>query len=121
MHPSEVVAGYKKAWEKVDTLLDGKFLGTLNVLTNYNLFPCAMPGMTCFTVEDIHDEAQVKKAIKAVIASKHYGYEDMLSTMVASACCGVLPPKGKAPKINVDNIRVCKLRGGSIHDSEVRT
>jgi T-complex protein 1 subunit theta len=98
LHPSEVVAGYKKAWEKVDEVLES---------------------MTCYTVEDIHDQAQVKKAIKSVIASKHYGYEDMLSDMVSSACCGVLPPKGKTPKINVDNIRVCKLRGGSIHDSEV--
>lgn len=67
----------------------------------------------------MHDEDQVQKALKPVIMSKHFGYEDMLSKMVTSACCSVLPPKGKKPSINVDNIRVTKLRGGSIHDSMV--
>jgi len=100
LHPSEIVAGYKKAYEKANEIL---------------------PTLICENVDDLWDEAKVCMGIKSVIMSKHYGYEDLLSEMVASACVGVLPPKssGKAPRINVDNIRVCKLPGGNIHDSKV--
>jgi len=98
LHPSEVVAGYKKAHEKAAELL---------------------PTLTCETVDDMHDVTKVTRAIKSVIMSKHFGYEDLLAPMVASACAGVLPPKDKPARVNVDNIRVCKLRGGNIHDSEV--
>jgi len=100
LHPSEVVAGYKKAAEKADEILDD---------------------LCCYTVEDLHSQEQVSKAIKSVIMSKHYGYEDMLTKMVTEAAINILPSKasGKTPAINVDNLRVCKLRGGSIHDSEV--
>jgi len=98
LHTSEIVAGYKQAYDKASSILDS---------------------MSCYRVEDIHDKTQVQFAIKSVIMSKHYGYEDMLSNFVADACLQVLPPKGKVPKINVDNVRVCKMKGGSIHDSIV--
>jgi len=98
LHTSEIVAGYKQAYDKASSILDS---------------------MSCYRVEDIHDKTQVQFAIKSVIMSKHYGYEDMLSNFVADACLQVLPPKGKVPKINVDNVRVCKMKGCSIHDSIV--
>jgi T-complex protein 1 subunit theta len=98
LHTSEIVAGYKLAYDKACEILET---------------------LPCYTVTDIHDMEQVQFAIKSVIMSKHYGYEDMLSKFVAEACLQVLPPKGKVPKINVDNVRVCKMKGGSIHDSEV--
>lgn len=49
--------------------------------------------------------------------SKQYGLEDTLGSLITSACLMSLSAKTK--KINVENIRVQKILGGSIGDSEV--
>lgn len=51
------------------------------------------------------------------MSSKQNGFEDLLCPLVAEACINVCP---KNPKnFNVDNVRVCKVVGGSIYDSSV--
>jgi T-complex protein 1 subunit theta len=57
------------------------------------------------------------KAVKPAIASKQYGYEDLLSDMVVKAALEVMP-KNPA-NFNVDSVRVVKILGASIHDSAV--
>ncbi len=48
-------------------------------------------------------------ASQGTISSKQYGYEDLITRLVAKACISVCP---KNPKnFNVDNVRVCKARG----------
>jgi T-complex protein 1 subunit theta len=56
-------------------------------------------------------------ALKPSIASKQYGYEDTLASLVAEAALAVMPsnPKG----FNVDNVRVVKIMGGSLAGSRV--
>ena len=56
-------------------------------------------------------------ALKPAIASKQYGYEDTLSSLVAEAALAVMPPNPK--NFNVDNVRVVKIMGGSLAGSKV--
>ena len=58
-------------------------------------------------------------AIKSVLATKQYGYEDMLSELVVNACLTTLPPNSKNPKLNLDSVRIAKLRGGNLNLSSV--
>jgi len=101
LHTAEIVAGYQRAYEKSLTLL---------------------PGLVSYTVEDVLDPIQLKRAIKAVIATKQYGYEDFLSGLVVDACLTTLSPQqiqSKKPRLNIDSVRISKLRGGSITQSYV--
>ena len=53
----------------------------------------------------------------ASVSSKQSGYESLLCPLVAEACINVCP---KNPhNFDVDNVRVCKLIGGSVHDTTV--
>jgi large subunit ribosomal protein L1 len=54
-----------------------------------------------------------------VIASKQTGYETLLAGLVADACLSCMPPAGKAASVVVDNVRVAKLIGGAITDSQM--
>lgn len=48
--------------------------------------------------------------------SKQYGVEEFLAESVAKACISILPEK---TTFNVDNIRICKILGGGVHNSKV--
>ena len=98
LHTSEIVEGYKKAFAAADALLEES---------------------VCQTVDDPRDEAVVSAAIMSVLGAKQRGFEDVLAPLVAQACCQVMPPAPHKAQINVDNVRVCKLRGGNISQSEV--
>jgi chaperonin GroEL (HSP60 family) len=56
-------------------------------------------------------------AVKPAIASKQYGYEDQLASLVAEAALAVMPKNPKS--FNVDNVRVVKIMGGSLSGSRV--
>ena len=62
-------------------------------------------------------KSTLETALKPAIASKQYGYEDTLSSLVAEAALAVMPPNPK--NFNVDNIRVVKIMGGSLAGSKV--
>lgn len=100
VHPSEVVEGYKKAAEAAIGYLE------------------SMPG---FTLEDVRDKAALSKALTPVLASKQLGYEEMLADLVSDAVLGVMPPAGKKASVTADNVRVAKLIGGTVADSQVVT
>eukprot|EP01089_Gocevia_fonbrunei_P014198 TRINITY_DN3833_c0_g1_i1.p1 TRINITY_DN3833_c0_g1~~TRINITY_DN3833_c0_g1_i1.p1 ORF type:complete len:543 (-),score=141.93 TRINITY_DN3833_c0_g1_i1:55-1683(-) len=96
LHPSDIVAGYIKAGEKAQ-----EYLETL----------------TAFKSDDLANIEQVSYCIRAVIASKQYGYEKFLSNLIAKACVQILPKNQKS--FNVENVRVCKILGGGVTDSKV--
>lgn len=98
LHTAEVVSGYQKAYDKATEILNSLIVKTL---------------------DNVRDETQLKSAIKAVLATKQFGYEDLLSELVVKACLTTLPPTSKAPKLNVDSVRIAKLRGGSLPQSSV--
>ncbi|KAG2118227.1 chaperonin Cpn60/TCP-1 family [Suillus discolor] len=96
LHPSEVIKGYELACAKA--------LAELESLSTSSL-------PSPFTRESLIT------ALKPAIASKQYGYEDTLSSLVAEAALVVMP---KNPKnFNVDNVRVVKIMGGSLSGSKV--
>ena len=60
---------------------------------------------------------QVAQRIAGAVASRFYGYEGVLSPIIADACIAVCP---KNPtNFNVDNVRVCKIAGGGVQDSHL--
>lgn len=101
VHPSEVVAGYKKAAEKAYEILDKS------------------EAMVCGNLTDPRSTTELAKVLTPVIASKQQGYEAFLAKLVAEAVSMVMPPAPKKPSVNVDNVRVAKLIGGSVSDSQI--
>eukprot|EP00798_Chlamydomonas_sp_ICE-L_P024860 gene24860-10520_t len=109
LHPGEIADGYQKAAAKALELLEGLIV----------------PGSTDLDVKDKALVTQrmkgsitrVAQRIKGSIASKISGYENLLSQLVAEACIETCP---KNPhNFNVENVRVCKLQGGTLSDSTV--
>lgn len=98
LHPSEIISGYSKAINK-----------TIEILGEL-----VEPGSETM---DVRDKEQVVSRMRAAIASKQFGQEERLCSLVADACYHVCP-KNPA-NFNVDNVRVAKLLGGGLHDSTV--
>jgi chaperonin GroEL (HSP60 family) len=96
LHPSEILIGYEKGSKKCLELLED---------------------LSCYKVENIRDRADLLKCIKSAIASKQYGMEDFLGGLITDASLYAMPENPS--KFNVDNIRVQKVLGGSMIDSEV--
>ncbi|KAL1967322.1 hypothetical protein VTN77DRAFT_3368 [Rasamsonia byssochlamydoides] len=68
-------------------------------------------------LKDIRAQTELSKAIRTVVASKQSGSEDILANLVAEAVLAVMP---KNPvNFNVDNVRVVKIMGGSLEQSQV--
>lgn len=96
MHTAEVISGYQKAYDKALEIL---------------------PSLVVKSLDNLRDADQLKVAIRSVLATKQYGYEDLLSDLVVQACLTTLSPNAKSPKLNLDSVRIAKLRGGSLNQS----
>lgn len=94
--PTEIIYGYEMAAAKA--------LETL-------------PGLTCYTVQNIKDEEEVIKALSTSIASKQYGYETFLSGLITKACISVLPTDNRP--FNIDYVRMVKIVGAGALASTV--
>jgi chaperonin GroEL (HSP60 family) len=60
-----------------------------------------------------------QRVLVPVIASKQMGYEELLAGLVADAVLSTMPAKDKKAAVTVDNVRTCKIVGGSPLDSQV--
>ncbi|OBZ69987.1 putative T-complex protein 1 subunit theta [Grifola frondosa] len=80
LHPSEIIKGYELACTKALVELD-------------NLSTTSLPSPLT--------KSSLETALKPAIASKQYGYEDTLASLVAEASLAVMPPNPK--NFNVDN------------------
>lgn len=96
LHPSDILVGYEKASKKCLELVES---------------------LVAYTVDDIRSNEQITKCIKSVVASKHYGNEDILSPLISGACIYAMTSDPK--QFSVENIRVTKILGGALSDSEV--
>lgn len=94
LHASDIIEGYNKAGKKA--------LEICETLSHARVL-------------DVKRVADVFPAIKTAVASKMYGYEDFLGTLVAEACVNACPANPKS--FNVDNIRVIKLDGEGVTSS----
>lgn len=95
LKPTEVAEGYEIALEKA-----------LEVLET----------LSCYEVKNTKDEAAVKKAVRTAVMSKQYGNEDFLADLITKACISILPEQ---TTFNVDNVRVCKIIGSGLFNSQV--
>ncbi|KAJ6796544.1 T-complex protein 1 subunit theta [Iris pallida] len=98
LHPSEIISGYTKAINETVKILD-------------ELVEKGSETM------DVRNKEEVASRIKAAVASKQFGQEDILCPLIADACIQVCP---KNPtNFNVDNVRVAKLVGGGLHNCSI--
>ncbi|CAH9102398.1 unnamed protein product [Cuscuta europaea] len=98
LHPSEIIIGYNKAINETIKVLE-----ELVVEGSENM--------------DVRNKVEVVSRMKAAVASKQFGQEDILCPLIAEACIQVCP-KNPA-NFNVDNVRVAKLLGGGLHNSTI--
>uniref|UniRef100_A0A7C8ZZY3 CCT-theta n=1 Tax=Opuntia streptacantha TaxID=393608 RepID=A0A7C8ZZY3_OPUST len=98
LHPSEIITGYTKGINKAIEILD----------------ELVEPGSDKM---DVRNKDEVIMRMKAAVASKQFGLEDIICSLTADACIQVCP-KNPA-NFNVDNVRVAKLVGGGLHNSSV--
>ncbi|PCH35670.1 T-complex protein 1 [Wolfiporia cocos MD-104 SS10] len=96
LHPSEIIKGYELGCTKALEELE-------------NLSKTSLPSPLTQT--------ELAAALRPAIASKQYGYEETLASLVAEAALAVMPPNPK--NFNVDNVRVVKIMGGSLAASKV--
>lgn len=98
IHTTEIISGYQRAYERALEIL---------------------PTLVVRRIENPRDVTEVVAAIKAVISTKQVEYESFLSEIVAKACLLTVPASAKSPKINMDSVRIAKLRGGSVDQSSL--
>lgn len=98
--PTEVADGYERALDKALEILDSQ-------------------EMTCKEVKDVRNTTEVMDALRTAVASKQYGNEDYLSDLISKACVATMMDKSEKTSFNVDNVRVCKILGGSLYNSDI--
>lgn len=96
LHPSEILIGFEKAAKYAQELLDEA---------------------VCYEVKDIRNYDEVLRCMKSTVASKQYGLEDLLGGLITQACQHAI--SASSGKFSTDNIRVQKILGGGIQESEV--
>lgn len=99
LHTAEIVLGYERAYRKVLEIL---------------------PTLTVKTISDVRDKADLLLALRSVISTKQYGFEDLLAERVAEAALTTMSAdRSVRPRLNVDNVRISKLRGGDVSQTSV--
>ena len=98
LHPSEIIAGYTKAGKQALQLIE-----TLSIES--------------VPQESLKDVGMLTRVLTSPIASKQYGYESFLAPLVAKACMTVMP--ANPYNFLVDSVRVVKVLGGNLLQSEV--
>ncbi|ETO31624.1 hypothetical protein RFI_05498 [Reticulomyxa filosa] len=98
LHPSDLVRGYSMAEKKVEQIIKD--------LAVYEL-----------QADDMQDKEKLMLGIKSAISSKQLGLETFLSDLVATACLNSMPRNPK--EFIVDNVRVVKILGDTVHKSYV--
>lgn len=76
-----------------------------------------LPELECESIADIRSTEGAVRAIKTSVASKQWGNEDFLASLIAKACTSIMPDTGK--NFNVDNVRVVKILGSGVGSSQV--
>lgn len=75
-----------------------------------------LPSLVCGELKNLRTKEDVLKTIRTSVMSKQYGNEDFLANLITDACISILTGK---VTFNVDNIRVSKILGCGVHQSEV--
>jgi len=92
IHASDVVRGYEIA---IDGLVE------------------ELKKQSCFQVTDPRNKEQLETVLRCVLATKQYGQEDFLASLVAEACISIMPSE-KLSGFNPDNVRVACMTGSGV-------
>ncbi|KAJ6263261.1 putative T-complex protein 1 subunit theta [Drechslerella dactyloides] len=96
LQPSDIIQGYAKAEKFAQKALEE---------------------LSQDSVKDVRNKTELSKALRTVIVSKQYGNEEIIADLVAEAVLTVMPKDPAA--FNVDNVRVVKIMGSSLMQSQV--
>jgi T-complex protein 1 subunit theta len=72
---------------------------------------------TTVETKELKSKEVLTRGAASAISSKQFGFEDFLAPLVAEACLAVMPANPAA--FNVDNVRIVKVLGANVRDSEV--
>lgn len=97
LSPTEIIQGYTLA---------NKFVGE------------ALEKLVVDKVTSVTEPLELLKAIKPVVMSKQYGFEDLISKLIIEAVSTILNPKNPS-SFNIDSVRVVKIMGSSLNESKV--
>lgn len=75
-----------------------------------------LPELSVDEIQDMRNPEHAVKAVRTAMSSKPLAGADYLAKLVAEACQAVLPESGG---LNVDNVRVCKVLGSGLDQSQV--
>jgi T-complex protein 1 subunit theta len=73
--------------------------------------------MACETLPSPLTKESLATALRTPLASKQFGNEDFLASLVSEACLSVMP--SEPTLFNVDNVRVVKILGAGLSSSKV--
>lgn len=97
-------------------------LSVPEIIQGYNLakkyLQEALEKLVVGKVENVLDTQELLKVIRPVIAAKQYGLDDTISRLVVEAVKMILNPK-RPQAFNIDNVRVVKIMGSTLANSEV--
>ncbi|CAI5757755.1 unnamed protein product [Candida verbasci] len=89
-------------------------LGVTEIIQGFNLAnKFVMKPLEELVVDKVDDDLQ--KVLKSVVAAKQYGQEDIIAKLITEAVEMIM----KNGSFNIDNVRVVKIMGASLHQSEV--
>jgi T-complex protein 1 subunit theta len=112
LHPSEIIIGYELACEKALAELEGSYR-----CGRSSAIPDIFQGLSNYNLAKPLTKESLAVVLKTSIASKQYGSEDTIASLVAEAALAVMPSRPE--HFNVDNVRVVKIMGGSLNSSTV--
>ncbi|KAI0989398.1 hypothetical protein GJ496_003470 [Pomphorhynchus laevis] len=72
-----------------------------------------------YQINDLLNANEVSDYLRPVIASKYIGCDEFLAPLVAQACVETIKQSSSVSptNFNVDNVRICKIKGGSVFSS----
>eukprot|EP00127_Corallochytrium_limacisporum_P007059 Clim_evm19s241 gene=Clim_evmTU19s241 len=95
--PADIITGFDVAEAKCQELMEKLVVDTL-------------------AQGDLESVEKVTKALMTTVGSRQYGFHDFLTPVIAEACISVLPKK--VTSFDVDNIRIVKILGQSVHGTQ---
>ncbi len=95
LHPGEIIKGLEISLKEIKELIKSQIALEIKEITN----------------------EETIKIIESTLASKQPIYYKFFSKLVFDACKMITRPE--SPRFDADNLRVCKILGGDIEDSQV--
>lgn len=74
-----------------------------------------LPTTVVHEVKDVTNLEEIRKSIRSSVMSKQYGNEEFLADLISKACLTVYNNE----HFDVDSVRVCKILGTGIENSQV--